>query len=100
MDGGHGHEFILGYYRWQIRIRILTEVEPGESGTAVVAILAIREAGRMSRILRGGWKILFREAFHSVSDARAIGELLARLDRELRDRADVQRWTLGAKSAY
>lgn len=86
MDSGQGHELILGYYRWQIRIRIVTEVEPEASGATVVAIVAMREAGRLSRLLGGDWKILFREAFHSMSDAGAIGELLARLDRELRDR--------------
>ena len=98
VEGGGGHEFILGYYRWQLRLRVSPERDLAKP--AVVVAVAMREAGLLSRAVHGSWTEVLRQSFETPPSESVIGHLVVELDRRLRDLPEVQRWTLGTRKAH
>jgi hypothetical protein len=80
--GGRGHEFVLAYFRWQLRIQLVPCQD--RIPAAVSVRISIREAGMASRILHGGWREILTYQFDQVPNSGSIVGLLADLDRRLR----------------
>lgn len=87
--GGPGHEFVLNYYRWHVRLQLIPR--PEQPGGPVDVIVGLREAGVISRLAHGiVWHECFRYRFDVVPDAIAIDTFLAELEAQLKDRRDVR----------